>query len=501
MKTLTKHFVCIISVLFSFSCKAQTSDSSTFLIDAITIYTSRGYAKLIDYSTVKPDWPSAEIFFKKYPFFSLCQIGNDTVIVNNISSINKIEIIGDTIPYNLVISRLEFKNPSIIHMSLVNPINRHIEFNLCKFPRSMHISFDTLNYLGFQENKKGTVHLRSDYISNFFMDDNKLERIWVNAKMNSMSVVRDTTLKYIGLGESQISELSLGNIEAIMESSAYPENKGFEISADGIESCVIDKLFLRGNFSESSHFDISNLHIKYMYHYGNKIPDHFLFYNSRLDIVSGFEARENWLSPKSIYIYNSDLSSINIDFSRTKIDKLIHNQNRNGDLFNQSLDDINGLYKRRMDICRKKGQSDILYHLEMQYYDFYYFEYRKGILSTISYYMQKWWWDFGHKERYILRNTGIIYFLFFFLNTFLIRKLSSRVYSIEDIRKRAKKSTLSLSQRLMLSCFYTAIVFFGLKLEIDRFKFKNFLGVLYVFIIYGIGLVCLAFLANWIFSF
>jgi len=84
--------------------------------------------------------------------------------------------------------------------------------------------------------------------------------------------------------------------------------------------------------------------------------------------------------------------------------------------------------------------------------------------------------------------------------------LTRTVYSIENIPDLAPIVTYKKSvnkyrlyrRRLWYSFTYTATIFFLLSLKVEKIKFKNKRGVLYLMLIYLAGILCLAYMANYI---
>ncbi len=122
--------------------------------------------------------------------------------------------------------------------------------------------------------------------------------------------------------------------------------------------------------------------------------------------------------------------------------------------------------------------------------------------------LQSYWWNFGYdKERILFVWTPLFFGIFFIVNLFLYRKLTEKVYAtigfLEKMPYRASWVRRTAKKVLQVMA-YTGIVFFGLKMDVSKFK-KGALRqhpwlFTYLMFIYVVGLVCLGFIVNIIFT-
>ena len=122
--------------------------------------------------------------------------------------------------------------------------------------------------------------------------------------------------------------------------------------------------------------------------------------------------------------------------------------------------------------------------------------------------LDKTWWGYGYDKELVIRNVIIIYLLLSLFNTFMFRHLTVNVYEapkINEWRDETKGSKVGLFfKSIPFSLFYTAQIFFGVKFYAERLKYKQNLqgwkifNLIYFFTIYLGGLVCLAYMANYI---
>ncbi|MCP4580868.1 MAG: hypothetical protein GY839_04575 [candidate division Zixibacteria bacterium] len=120
---------------------------------------------------------------------------------------------------------------------------------------------------------------------------------------------------------------------------------------------------------------------------------------------------------------------------------------------------------------------------------------------------QDWWWNYGYtKERVFIWAIGF-WLLFSFINLFFYHKLIDGVYSIGFLGAHKYQASKGIKKLIFYNLYvitYTAQIFFGLKMNMDNFK----TGVIkehpflfsYLMIVYIVGLICLGFIVNIIFT-
>ncbi len=128
---------------------------------------------------------------------------------------------------------------------------------------------------------------------------------------------------------------------------------------------------------------------------------------------------------------------------------------------------------------------------------------------TFELFFSKWWWNYGYDKGRIFWWTGGLFLLFFFVNHWNHKYLVNEVYSIKALEPLFKMSYYEslkgphrLERPFLGALFYSALIFFGVKLDVSAFKInhsgKNIFFVVYLYTFYVIGIVCLVFIANYI---
>jgi hypothetical protein len=122
--------------------------------------------------------------------------------------------------------------------------------------------------------------------------------------------------------------------------------------------------------------------------------------------------------------------------------------------------------------------------------------------------IDKNWWGYGYDKELIIRNVIIIYLFLSIVNMLILRQMTTKVYIADKInqwRDEATGSRISLFfKSIPFAMFYTAQIFFGFKFDDDKLMYKENLqgwkifNLIYFFIIYLGGFVCLAYLANYV---
>lgn len=127
--------------------------------------------------------------------------------------------------------------------------------------------------------------------------------------------------------------------------------------------------------------------------------------------------------------------------------------------------------------------------------------------------LNKNWNDYGYDKVRIWYITGLFFIIFAFINWLRFPHLISKVYSISTIKevfdenKNFKRQWADHGEYSIVNfhipfsaIYYTALIFFGFKLSIEKMNFRYPFSVFYIFLQFTIGLICLAYLANFVIS-
>lgn|GEM_PF-5897947 len=125
-------------------------------------------------------------------------------------------------------------------------------------------------------------------------------------------------------------------------------------------------------------------------------------------------------------------------------------------------------------------------------------------IGVVKNWVSETWWDYGYNKGKVIFNSLILMFIFLVINLFAYDKLlqTYRLETFIDVRKEIRKySSRRIKQRLnyLFYCFmFTCTVFWGIKLDISKMSLKKPFIVILILFQYIIGVVCLAYIANYI---
>ena len=204
-----------------------------------------------------------------------------------------------------------------------------------------------------------------------------------------------------------------------------------------------------------------------------------------------------------IDLYGTDLSKIKFDYSRFKI--LV-------DTAKYRRRQLSNMYEKVLKMQEDQGFLDGYEVVDKEYRHFKLTYEKAGmdyLVGTLGSWSQRVWWDYGYRKERIFVWTFSLFGFFFFVNHLLFPYLNRKIYHIENIYEQDKEGnslkTAVFSFRRLFSIrnvfkalFYSCLLFFGLRLGVDRIQFKYYWGATYLLAQYIVGLICLAYLANFI---
>lgn len=226
----------------------------------------------------------------------------------------------------------------------------------------------------------------------------------------------------------------------------------------------------------------------------------------------------------SILLYQTDISKLHLDylhFSLMHVDRIgFPNVARDSPVGRKwiaiSADEYANMYEGLLKNFTGRGQTESARLLDVEYRQFKWekswwvshFSFLSGLPS--------WWWNFGYNKELIFLHA--FYFLLIFTGTsfFILKYLNEKVYCLQNVPRLPplthifrwqgrfnKKGIFSqllsnLAWRLWYSFVYTATIFFSLTLKIEEIKFQKIAGTLYLVLMYTTGIICLAYMANFI---
>jgi hypothetical protein len=149
---------------------------------------------------------------------------------------------------------------------------------------------------------------------------------------------------------------------------------------------------------------------------------------------------------------------------------------------------IEYFYREAIEVQKKLGSSPDIEQADIALKDFLV---KRG---DIFLGFQKFLWNYGYDKVLLLKRLLFSFVLFYILNFLFFRKLILEVYIIENLsteytRLKSYRNKKERYLKLPLIVFlYSSIIFFGWKMDVDKFPFKHLFLSLYIFFFYLIGL-------------
>jgi len=156
------------------------------------------------------------------------------------------------------------------------------------------------------------------------------------------------------------------------------------------------------------------------------------------------------------------------------------------DLHGLSYDEKTTIYEGMLKNFKDHGQNESYELLDIDFQQF-----KNPTFAWVG----KLWWNFGYNKEYVFGWAVLFIMIFTIINFFLYNTLNERVYKFDNLPDVPKGKH---QHRLWYSFVYTFSIFFQLKLKIDKINFRSKLGTAYLLFMYLLGLVCLAYMANFV---
>ena len=255
---------------------------------------------------------------------------------------------------------------------------------------------------------------------------------------------------------------------------------------------------------------------------------------------SSFNGNVNFISaylPDSLDFRNVTKISNEIDFTYCKIDstknkicRIALNESDidkikiNMNLFKlyfpypeNTYERITSVYEKLLRKFKKDGLLESYKTLDLEYRAFLCDNSKSFTYKTLDYF-QKHWWNYGYNKEWIILSCIKIFIMLCMFN-FLLYKQLNNIYKINLFTKqsfeyfsfnfkkyeagnRINRIWESFIRQFINSVIYTFIIFFGFRLEIDKFeelakiKLIQYIFLLYILAIYLLGLFYMAYIIN-----
>lgn len=246
-------------------------------------------------------------------------------------------------------------------------------------------------------------------------------------------------------------------------------------------------------------FTDSNLYDHILF-YQTSLPEKLIFKNILVNQEVDFTSIDDTSSADICYIdlYGTTIDKIKLSYEKFRL--CFDN--------NLSFDQKSHIYQKLLSKQKNDGFINSHKKLDLEYQKFYHSH--GSIIKKMKYSIEKYWWNFGYNKERVFFIAIILLFVFSFINYWKFSYLI-KVYSVDNIRKiiaeKNKKNTNNIFKRILLvvkyftlAFYYTGSIFFGLKMDIGKFDFSKPISVAYILFIYLSGLICVAYMFNFIIS-
>jgi hypothetical protein len=192
-----------------------------------------------------------------------------------------------------------------------------------------------------------------------------------------------------------------------------------------------------------------------------------------------------------IFLYKTDISKFHFDYTHFK---LLFTDPTTG--LEIPVDEKEAMYEQALKNFQDRGQQVSYKLLDVEYQNFLW---ERSGFKMIGW-VPRLWWNYGYDKQNVFYWTAFLLALFTFINFFLLNYLNDNVYEVENIPKPViTKFTLrDIASRAWYGFIYTVSIFFRVSLDVTKIKYHKIGGTILVLIIYLLGLVCLAYMANFV---
>lgn len=188
---------------------------------------------------------------------------------------------------------------------------------------------------------------------------------------------------------------------------------------------------------------------------------------------------------RGINLTNSDISKFKIDYSLfyLKFDPSATSEYRSN------------AYQSLLNTFKLDGYNDSYELLDKEFKSFTYAKKDAWFIHALD----KYWWDYGYAKHYVFYWTFFLVGMFTILNFFFYPFLQRSVYKINNINDHfASSKWIAYLSRAYYSLVYTSVLFFSISVKLDNLKYRHWYAVAYIFVIYVLGIICLAYIANFV---
>jgi len=190
------------------------------------------------------------------------------------------------------------------------------------------------------------------------------------------------------------------------------------------------------------------------------------------------------------------IEKIVINLTRAPIANIELNYN-DFELESSSLEDIDtatSIYTALLANYKTRGMMEQYknVYIDYQHYINTHGSLEHRIYGTIRDGLQYAWWNYGYDKERIIWITLFSLLIITLINIFCYKKLNTEVYKVDENNFQDKPNNF------YNSLVYTSIVFFSFTLSLEKLQFGKKRYLLWFIFTYLLGIVCIAYLANYV---
>lgn len=283
-------------------------------------------------------------------------------------------------------------------------------------------------------------------------------------------------------------------MKAVFDSTTF----GGGVSFDGAE--MNDTLsFYQNTFTDDVSFDdaklpgffnLSDLTISDTAHITfvrTILPDTFSFgYNSNIpEIDLTYCSGIRHADVCHIFLYHTDISKLKLDYIHFKL----YFHNFRGDEIDDESKEV--VYESLLKNFKDRGQNESFRLLDIEYQDF------KLAHSSLSFlrWLPKYWWNYGYNKELVFKWAALFLLIFSIINFVFLGYFNRDVYPISYVSTPNLRKPLL---RLWYAFVYSSSIFWGVSIKLENMKFDRVFSCIYILLFYTLGIICLAYMANFV---
>lgn len=346
---------------------------------------------------------------------------------------------------------------------------------------------DLLNIYSSSENND--IHFTDNIINNKLIF-NDLDKLSLNLGDNqfiedtsNVTIISSTIIDFWFKGNI----INNFNLRFISDSLFNEFSLGFSFRTSdeklGIQNIIFDRSYIDCSINASSVYQKTNLKFSSCYFGPNcrlleLNVDTIEFENCKIDMPLSLSCSRYRNRTTILKFTGTNLDNLQMDyFGKFELFK--------GGVGNQEI--IKGNFENLLAKFDREHKLESHKNLSIEY-----FKYKNG--PIISFFSRIWWY-YGYRTYCILIWT-FVFLIFFYIINILKWKVVSETYPVVQLPKEHTQATEVKFRKYLTIFVFTIFIFFSLKIDFNKLSFKRPAIVMYFFLQYLVGLICLFFIFN-----